>query len=206
MSSGVPLNSCRTVSFTAAEVFDDNGIINTPFATSASPVTKVPADMDGAAMSGSTGRFTKLPRTVAITRASHASSYTTTPIVITGTRDGKTVTESLTPANANGGDVVRGTQIFEAITSIAFPAQADTAGQFTVGCQDIGRNCAVDEFSAVELLASGTINAQFGEGSGSPTDAKPAAANQVVPMAPTRVLTSTALAAPTTVGLTVYLP
>lgn len=202
MSVAVPLNARRTVSFTASEVADADGVI-TSFASSTSPVTKVPADMGGAAMSGTTGRFAKLPRTVTIALSSAANQYAVEAIVITGLRGGLTVTESLTPTTDDGNETLRGAQVFDSLTSVAFPAQAGTGGAFTVGTQDIATPAAADTFVGVELLSAGTINVQFGAGI---TDAKPAAVNQVVMMAPARVLTSPALAAPTTVGLTVYLP
>lgn len=209
MSGAVPINSARkTVSYASGELAVTNGVI-TSFATSASPVTKLPADMTGAAMVSGTGRFAKQPRSLTITLASSAGSYTTNPIVITGQRDGTNVTESLTPSGTDGNETLRGTQIFSKITSIAFPAQGDANGHFTVGVQDIGRNNPHDTFTGIELAAAGTLNVQYGESSGDPTDAIPIAAGAagvVKPVAPTRVLTNPGLSSPTTVGLTVYIP
>lgn len=203
MSVNVPIHSSRrTVSFAAADLADADGVI-TSFASSASPVTKLPANMTGAAMSGTTGRFSKLPRTVTITLASAANQYAISGIVITGERGGTTVTETLTPVTDDGNETLRGVQVFDSIASIAFPAQAGAGGSFQVGVQDIAAPSAQDAFTAVELAANGVVNAWFGVGI---TDAKPAAANQITPMAARKVLTDPTLAAPTTVGLTVYLP
>lgn len=208
MSMGTPINPCRTVSFAAAEVFVVDGV-KTSAATVAAPVTVLAESMTGAAMSVTPGTFDKLARSITITRSHSVGSYTTAPIVVTGVRDGRQDTENLVPADADGGssgDAIRGTKLWERLIKIDFPAQVDTNGTFKIGCQDIGRPCKNDNFSGVELAASGYINAQFGEQPGSPRDTKPAAANQFNGMNPTRIRTDPTLSNPTTVGLTVYCP
>lgn len=205
MSSAVPMNSARrTVTFSSGVLLDADGI-KTSFATAATPTTVTVASFNGAEISATTGAFTKLPRTVTIGRSNSVGSYTTTPIVITGKRGGAEVTESLTPANANGNDTLAGTQIFDSISSIAIPAQVDTSGAFVIGVRDI---CAPagDTFTGVEVAAAGTLYVAYGSGTGAPTDGIPiatAAVGVIKPIAPKKILTD---AAKTTVGVTVYLP
>lgn len=205
MSSGVPINSARPVTFASAELAVANAI-KTSFATSTSVVTLVPADLNGSGVSSSTGHIARLPRSITITRSNNVGQFSTGAIVITGRYGGKDVTETLTPGNANGNDTLRGTQAFDQILSIAIPAQGGTGGTFTIGVQDIVAHKG-DRFSGVELSAAGTLNAQYGEGSGAQTDATPIAAAQagtIKPVSPTRILTNPTLSSPTTVGLTVY--
>lgn len=195
-----------SVTFVAAELFDDDGVV-TSTATAAAPVTVLPASMTGAAMSGTSGRFSKLPRSVVITRSNSAASYSVQPIVITGWRGSKQIVESLTPANANGNDALRSVNIFDRLDSIAYPAQVNTSGAFKVGTQDIGVPQPGDRFAAFELAATGTLNVRYGDGPDAQSDAilVPAAmVGQQKWMGPTRVLTDPTLAVPTTVGLTAY--
>lgn len=205
MSQLVPNNAARrTVTFTSGTVLDADGI-KMSFATVAAPVTLVVADFNGAEISATTGAFTKLPRTVTIGRSNNAAQFAVDPIVITGKRGGAVVTESLTPANANGNDTLAGTQVFDSISSIAIPTQGGTGGTFVVGVRDI---CAPvgGVFCGVELAAAGTLYVAYGEASTAPTDGIVIATAQVgvvKPIAPTKILTD---AAKTTVGLTVYLP
>jgi hypothetical protein len=189
----------RTKSYAAALVADPVGILTT---TSTSTSTVTHTVFNGAQVSS--GRL-DLPRTVTITLSNTAGAFTTDPIVITGTRGGSIVTEELTPATVDGNETLRGTQIFDTVTSVALPEQGSGAGSYTIGVQDI---CAPEngEFCGVELHATGTMNIGFGGGN---TDAIPVGAAQVgfvKPIRCQRVLTSSALAAPTTVGVTVYLP
>jgi len=196
----------RTKSYAAADVAKVNGI-KTSIATSTSPVTYLKAtDFNGTAIVSVTGVL-DLPRTVTISLSNSVGSYVASAITLTGTRGGVTVTETLTPPDANGNTVLRGTQAFDVLDSVAFPAQVNTSGAWQIGVQDI---CAPfgDKFAGAELAAAGTINVQYGEGSQGLPDAIPVAAGLVgIPkwFAASRVLTSTALAVPTTVGVTVYL-
>lgn len=194
----------RTVTIASGAVQDDDGI-KTSYVTAAAPVTVVPADFNGAVVSASTGRITGLPRVVTITRSSNAGQFSVVPIVMTYIRGGSQLTESLTPATADGNDVLAFTAAVDQIVSIAFPTQGGTGGTFKIGVRDI---CAWagDTFIGVEAAAAGTLYVQYGETSGSPTDAIviPAAlVGYVKPIAPTRILTNTTK---TTVGVTVYLP
>lgn len=192
----------RTVSYAAAQIDDPDGV-KTSFSTSASPVSLDASDYDGAlvALTG-TVWLKGLPRTVTISRTLFAGAYTTDPIVLTGFWNGSQVTESLTPADTDGGDVIRGTQLWDRLPTIAIPAQANTSGAFTIGAGDIG---AHDRFSGVEVAATGALNVQYGL---SETDTIPAAQmlpGEVKPIEPSRILTDPALTTPTTVGLTVYI-
>ena len=194
----------RSVTFAAGAVQDDDGI-KTSFATVAAPVTVVPADLNGGIASTSTGLITGLARTITITRSNNAGQFSVSPIVMTYVRGGYTLTESITPANINGNDVLAFNAAVERIVSIAFPTQGGTGGTFKIGVRDV---CALagDTFVGVELAAAGTLYVQYGEQLNSPTDAIPIAAGLVglpKPIAPTRILTDTTK---TIVGFTVYLP
>lgn len=191
--------AAKTKSYAAALVADADGILQS-VSTSTSPVTHT--TFNGAQISS--GRL-DLPRTVTITLSNTAGAFAEEDIVITGQRGGQVVTETLTPTSINGNETLRGTQPFDLITSIALPAQGSGAGSYTIGVQDI---CAPEngEFCGAELHATGTLNVQYGGGN---TDAIPVGAAQVgfvKPIRFQRVLTSAALTAPTTVGLTIYLP
>ena len=149
----------RSVSYSAAELDQANGV-KTSFATSASVVNMIASDWNGAAVANAGTTWAKrCARTITITRSSSVGSYTTTAITITGKRGGVTVTETLTPANANGGDVLRGTQLFDAPPTISLPAQANTSGAFQIGVADVGAPSG-DHFLGVKLNAGspGTIN------------------------------------------------
>jgi hypothetical protein len=205
MSSAVPMNSARrTITFAAADLDDDNGV-EPSFPTVVGVVTMVPADYNGAAVAAS--KWIKCPRTITITRSSSAGAYSTNPIVLTGTRGGLAVTESLTPATANGNDQLRGVQAFDYPPTIVFPAQVSTAGAFEIGCGNICTPQPGDTFTAIKLRGTaGQINVQYGDSVGSPTDSFAATSGDLEPIAFTRVLTSDALTAPTLVALTVYCP
>jgi hypothetical protein len=207
MSAGVPTNSARCQSFTAAELWVVNGIVASA-ATSASPVNVLAAAMTGAAMlSGTPGRFAKLARQITITRSSSAGSYSVSPIVITGTREGLAITESIVPGNINGNDVLTSVNLYTTITSIAFPAQVNTSGAFQIGSGNIGLQNNYETFTGVELLAAGTLNLQFGPvGTAVPSDVKSGVAGLVYPIAFKQLQTNPALAVPTTVGVTLYFP
>jgi hypothetical protein len=192
----------RTKTYAAAALSDLDGILAS-FATTTDETSFDAGDFDGAAISADTGVL-DLPRTVTITLDNSAGAFSTPPFVGTAPRAGTVVTESFTPNSANGNETLFGNQPFDTLTSIVFPAQADTDGAFTVGVGDI---CAPagGTFCGVELAATGTLHVQYGESSGV-TDAivVPAAlVGYVKQIAPTRILTGTG---ETTVGVTVYLP
>jgi hypothetical protein len=149
-----------TKTYTSAQLADADGI-KTSIATVASPVTYVPADFNGALVSGSGRVAIPLPRTVTISRSSSANSYSVSPIVITGTFDGQTVTESLTPANDDGNDTLYGNQPFHYVTSIAIPAQANTSGAFTIGVGDICAPARDDIFIGVKVSADAVVHFAF---------------------------------------------
>lgn len=119
-------------------ILDDFGVIpatavnavKTSFATSTDPETYTGGDFDGAVGDGPLAA----PRTITITLAAAAGAYAVAAIVITGTdvNDGPQ-TANLTPSGANGGETLETLKTFKSITSIAFPAQADTDGAFQIG-------------------------------------------------------------------------
>lgn len=206
MSSGVPLNSARrTRTYATADLVDTDGI-KTSFATSTSPVVLTSADWNGAAVLA--GGFLDLPRSVTMTFSNNAGQFTANPITITGKRGGLEVTDTVT-ITANGNTTARPTQIFDQVTSISLPAMGGTGGTITIGVQDI---CAPagTTFTGVEVQAATTLNLGYGSDDvATQTDAIPitsASVELVRPIAAKRILTSPALAVPTAVGLTVYLP
>ena len=210
MSSAVPIHSAnRTVSYATAELDDDNGLL-TAVATSTSQVVYAPGDYDGAAVD-STGTYWEnaagdraLPRTITITRSNSVGSYTTDDITLSGYRGGAAVTETLTPADADGGDQLRGTQAFDDPPTITIPAQVDTSGQFEIGCGNICARFAEVFVGVIFRGTAGQMNVQYGEASGSHTDSFALAADNLEPVAPTRILTSDALSSPTAQDLMVY--
>lgn len=201
------ISASLSVSYAAAEVFVDNGIVASA-ASVASIVTVLPVSMTGTAMVPGTGRFAKLPRSIAITRSNSVGAYSVSPIVVTGTRGGRLLVESLTPATADGNDALRTAAIFDVLVSIVFPAQVSTAGAFKIGVQDIGVPQPGDHMYGVELAAAGTLHVRYGDGADAPSDAIPvaaAAAGVMKRISPTRILTDQTLVSPTAVGLTVYI-
>jgi hypothetical protein len=106
--------------------------IKTSFATADVPVQFVSAsDFDGSVVVA--GLLTQ-PRNVTITRAAAVGSYTTDPIQVFGQDpDGLPIFESLTPADADGGDVLTGVLMFVGLVAFKFPAQVDAAGAFQLG-------------------------------------------------------------------------
>lgn len=123
---------------TLNEYFDDFGLlaaadpdaIVTSFATSTSPVTK-----SGAGLNGIIGAAAiDPPRSITLTLDNSPGAFSTTPIPITGTDvNGDAQTAQLTPSTADGNETLETDKTFRTVTSIAFPAQADTDGAFTVG-------------------------------------------------------------------------
>lgn len=188
-------SALRTVSFTVTDVADVNGVV-TALATASTEVTLTgAAELNGAALSGTTPRrFTKLPRTLTITLSAAVGSYTTDDIVVTGTRGGAVVTETFNPSDADGGETLTGTVVFDAITNIVIAAQVDTSGQWEFGTAKIATPSAADKFCAVELLSDGTLTADYSS-DGSITDALPLKANSVREIAPYRIGASVALIA-----------
>lgn len=149
----------RSVSFSTAELDQASGI-KTSFATAVSLTSLNAASYNGAAVANSGTTWAKrCPRTITITRSNAVGAYTTTAITLTGKRGGVTVIETLTPANANGNDVLRGSQLFDFPPDISIPAQATTGGSFTIGVADVGAPFG-DYFLGVKLNAGspGTIN------------------------------------------------
>jgi hypothetical protein len=190
----------RSRTYAAADVIDADGV-KTSFATVQAPVVLTVADWNGAAITAA--GLLDLPRSITITRGNNANQYGVDPIVLTGLRGGVTVTESLTPANNDGNDVLRGTQAFDFLTSIDIPTQDGTGGTFTIGVQDI---CAPGNgvFCGVELAAAGNLIVGYGgnDAAGWQTDTIPVpavAVGFIKPIEPRRILTQSM-----SVGLTVY--
>lgn len=183
-------SSPRTVSYaTTGDAFDADAIKTSVGATAGAVV------YSGADLNGVIGAATMSPpRSVTVSRTSATGDYTLTPIVVTGTYGGETVTDTLTPANANGGDTLYGDQPFDAIVSIARPAQVNTDGAFTFGVGDVW--AGPDRwFRAVKGAADGVLALQYDAS----TDLLPVKAGVLE-----SVLPSAVKASGTTVGFTVY--
>lgn len=129
-------SSPRKITLTTDQLADVDAI-KTAIATSASAAEYTDTDLDGALASAGVVGLDP-PRFVSITTSSSASSYSiASPIVVTGTRGGVVVTESLSLTDEDGGETIVGDQPFDAITSISVPAQDDTSGQFEFGVSGI---------------------------------------------------------------------
>lgn len=196
----------RSVSYAAAAVADADGI-KTSFNTTQSAVQLVPADFNGGRISAA--GVLDLPRIITITLSNNANQFSLGDYVITGLRGGATVSQTKVAANNDGNVVLRFTQPFDSIATIDLPVMDGTGGTITIGVEDI---CAPygDVFSGVELAATGTLNVGYGGTDLVPSniDAIPIGAAQVgfvKPISPKRIITDASVAAPTTVGLTVYL-
>ena len=202
MSSGNPTNSARrTYTFASADLNDVDGV-KTSAATIASETTYLPAVMDGAGINTS-GVLLKTARTVTATLSGSVGSYSTDPIVITGKYGGETVTDELTPSDADGGETLFGDQPFDILTSIVIPAQVDTSGAISFGVGDI---CARkgDAFCGVRCDTAITVHVQYDEGDSSDTDAHELGQYDYDAIAPNRVLTGTGETS--SADVTVYLP
>jgi hypothetical protein len=207
MSSGIPLNSARrTKTYTAAQLVDPDGI-KTSFATVAAPVVLTSADWSGTAVAS--GGFLDLPRSITITLGNNASQYSTGNIVITGFRGGRAISVTVNAASINGNETLRPAQLFDQITGVSLPTMGGTGGTILIGVQDIGAPSGTT-FTGVEVVAATTLNLGYGHDDAyTQTDSIPitAASIEVIrPIAAKRIMTSSALAVPTAVGLTVYLP
>jgi hypothetical protein len=92
---------------------------------------------------GATGAETMSPaRNVTITFNAHAD-WDATTIVVTGTYNGRTITDSFSVPNG-GDDQVVGIRVFDAITQVVVPAQSGTNGTFTVGYGTLFENADLD--------------------------------------------------------------
>lgn len=188
----------RTASFTAGDLAPTALLLGSTASSAAAAVFT-----DGDLL---VSTLLPLPRVVTITRSLSTASYTTDAIVITN-RDGRIAT--LTPADADGGDILRTTILLDNIKQIAFPAQANTSGAYTIGVDDIGAPNG-DVIRAVDMHADGNLRVQYGEPS---ADGGTAGPQDVLPylstlphreINPTRVVTRAAATNPTTVACTVY--
>jgi hypothetical protein len=163
--------SPATFTRTQAEALDPDGL-KTAFATSASPVTVLPADLNGAQLVAAGAGVIKGPdRRMTIARSNAAGQYSTSPIVLTAKNGrGETVTESQTPANINGNDTITFTTPIREIVSVAFPGQGGVGGSFQIGVVDLVCNTN-QPFRAVRAGAANNLAVVFTDGS---TDTIPA--------------------------------
>lgn len=174
---------------------DADGIV-TAHATLTTAESLTAGDLNGAVVL--TGGALAPARSLTITRSLATGAYTTEPIVVTGRRGGNTQTYTYTPADADGGDTAHSGVLFDALTTIAIPAQATTGGSYTIGSRDLGAPYG-SKFCAVKLLAAGLVTAVYDEGNTllDMLDAD----TTLLEIAPTRIAGEDV-----TVGLTVFLP
>lgn len=166
------------------------------------------------AFDGTEGGQPRNPRTVTVTTTANPGSYKTgagNPIVVTGLRGGAVVTENLLLTNAGGGETIRGTQLFDTVTSIAVPGQNDAGGHFQFGYGDVGCQKG-SSFAAIKGNAAGTIRLGFSS-TKTDSDSVPVAQNTLEPIAFERVIADQATSGygtgggtATSVGFTVYAP
>jgi len=149
----------RTYSFAAGTITSSNGVLPAR-ATVAAPETVTVGDFTGASIT--VGVLTP-PRSLTITRALATGSYTTDPVVFTGRRGGAAQTYSYTPADADGGDTAHSTVLFDSLSTIAFPAQVNTGGSWTVGTRDVGASSG-DKFIGFKLPVAEIVTIAFDEG------------------------------------------
>lgn len=187
--------SYRTATFSAGAIAVAAGLA-TSFASSTSPVVVSGGGLNGtlaAALKAGIGPA----RTVSVSTSASAAAYAVgagNPIVVTGKRAGLVVVESLLLVTAGGGETIKGVQLFDQITSVAFPAQQTTAGAFTIGCDQVGAPMG-GVLAGFRAQADGTVNVQFQDGS---TDAVVTVKGTGEPIAAERILSTTAI------GLTIF--
>ncbi len=127
---GVAIVPVVVQEFTNPEAADDDWF-KASFATAATP--NVGSTFTNATIPS------LIPRSITISRTADVASYTTDPIVLTGTKlvAGVAVPVELTftPADADGGDVIESDEDdgFSTITGYDFPAQVDANGAFKIG-------------------------------------------------------------------------
>lgn len=185
--------STRTKTYLTTADFKDVDALKTSVATSTSVAT-----YSGGALNGAIGTATMdPPRGVSITTASHSGSYNTgAAIVVTGTYGGQVVSESISLTQANGGETVYGSQPFDAVTSIAVPAQTDALGSFQFGVGDIWAKDGQVWRGVKANGGDGTIGLRFDAGY---SDSLPAKENTFEVVVYRAVIAST-----TSVGVTLY--
>ena len=167
----------KTVTFAAAaNILDTDGYVAS-VATATSVVNVTGALFDGT-LAGGANPDARCELQFTINRSSSASSYTTTPIVVTGTDDGgEVITESLTPADADGGDQLVTTKGFRSVTNVKLPAQVDTSGAWTMGVSKILLTSVPARM--IRTDAAGTLKMVYEEGtSGTISDNLPSAATE----------------------------
>jgi len=202
MSSGIPTHPARrTVTITDAELDDTDGLVS-GVAGKTQPIELGPADYNGdAVVVDGDGKGTAwagpLPRAITISRADKVGAYKTDPIIVTGMRGGRVVTEELVPEDADGDDIIRGEQIFDYPPTILIPAQASDEGSFDVGVGDVGTPGAEATFVGGKLHEAGSLSVGY---MGGHEDTIPVEAKVREHIAPVRVLATTAKT------ITVYLP
>jgi hypothetical protein len=122
----------KCVSFTLAELDDDNALVLSD-ATQTSEAT-----YSGAGLDGALGGTMRLPQYVTLTTSAVASQYVAgSEALVTGTLNGRVVTDILTITDANGGEVLVGDQAFDTVVSIVLDAQANTSGAVEFGVVDV---------------------------------------------------------------------
>lgn len=188
-------------SFASSELNDVDGL-KTSFSSPDSADEELSgADYNGSAAANTGTTWAKLPRQVVIHRASSTSNYNTDDITLVGRVNGVQVTETLTPADADGGDELASEHVWDTPPTITIPQQPNATGSFTIGVRDIGPpGGPVEPFMGVKLHADGTLFATY-ESSDDYTDELPCAAHIREHVRATRILCA---GSQTTDGVTCY--
>lgn len=165
-------------------------------------------DFDGAEVTHKSRGRRVMPRALTISRSAAEGSYTTSGITLVGEVAGVETTETITPPDADGGDVLRGQTLFDDPTEVAvtIPASVDTNGQYQIGVGDIGAP-PDGHFRCLRPHADGDVVIEGDDGQ---HEVIPAKAWQLEPVVFKRVRTHEQVTAAegvgstTAVGVTVY--
>lgn len=125
-----------SATFTTAQLADVDAMV-TAIATAITQQTYTGVTMDGTLANPGPADM-RMPQYPSITLSASVGSYSTSPVVFTGTNDaGEAITVSVAPTDNDGGYTVVGTTAMKTCTQIVVPAQNDINGQWEFGVQDV---------------------------------------------------------------------
>ncbi len=138
----------------AADLEDVDGIV-TSVATPVIATTLTGGALDGAVQAAGL----LFHRLLTVTLAPSAGSYSTSPIVITGTRGGNAASVSVTPATTDGNEFLTSVLPLDSVASVIIPAQADALGAIEVGVTDMVCDYATVMDSQIPIKRIKTVGA-----------------------------------------------
>lgn len=157
-------SSPRTKTFATAAELADADAIKTLVATALTAQSYSGAALNGALANPGPAVFDP-PRFVSVTTTTDAATYNTTdPIVVTGTRNGEVVTESLVLTQAGGNETVIGDQPFDTVTQIDIPAQLTVNGEFTFGVSGVAERKPNQPYRQVRAIGAGNLHVGYAGG------------------------------------------